>query len=144
MARGINNNNPGNIRKNISIKWLGQSKEQPDKDFVTFDAMHYGVRACAILLINYQKKYKLNTISSIMTRYAPSCENPTVNYVKFVSDKLGVKPTDEITINRDNIKEMLLAIFKFENGKEFNDLQSLETGINMAFIYADKKENQNA
>ena len=120
------------LPKNISIKWIGQSREQNDKDFVVFDSMFYGVRACAILLINYQKKYGLNTVQSIMTRYAPNCENPTQNYVKFVSDKLNVKPDDEIVINKEVLKIMLPAIFKFENGQEFKDDMSLETGINMA------------
>lgn len=140
MARGINNNNPGNIRKNSSIKWLGQSKNQTDKDFIVFDSMVYGVRACAIILFNYQKKYKLDTIRSIMTRYAPTCENPTANYVKFVSDKLNVKPDEEIKINSDVLNIMLPAIFKFENGQEFTDLTSLKTGINMANIYINKQE----
>ena len=140
MARGINNNNPGNIRKNPNIKWLGQSKNQTDKDFIVFDSMIYGVRACAIILFNYQKKYKLDTIRSIMTRYAPTCENPTANYVKFVSDKLNVKPDDKIKIDSDVLKVMLPAIFKFENGQDFTDLTSLNTGINMANIYINKQE----
>lgn len=143
MARGINNNNPGNIRKNPNIKWLGQSKEQKDKDFIVFDSMIYGVRACAIILFNYQKKYKLDTVKSIMTRYAPTCENPTANYVKFVSDKLGVDVDEKISINKNVLEVILPAIFKFENGQEFTDKSSLETGINMALVYINKQEVNN-
>ena len=136
MARGLNNNNPGNIRKN-NINWLGKSLEQKDESFVVFDSMIYGIRACALIILNYG----LDTVRSIMTRYAPECENPTANYVKFVSDKLNVEPDDKIEIDKCVLLQMLPAIFKFENGEDFKDKTSLETGVNMALVYFNRRKN---
>jgi len=45
VARGIRNNNPGNIR--IGINWLGRVIPGKDVSFVEFRTMPYGVRALA-------------------------------------------------------------------------------------------------
>ena len=50
-ARGIRNNNPGNIRKDGSV-WRGEVAG-PDKSFKTFETMAWGIRAiyhCSIII----------------------------------------------------------------------------------------------
>ncbi|OAT47143.1 structural protein [Proteus hauseri ATCC 700826] len=87
-ARGERNNNPGNIRH--GSQWQGLSPQQTDKDFCQFISPEYGISAIYKLLQTYQKKYKLNTVASIINRYAPPNENNTVDYINRVAKDLGV------------------------------------------------------
>lgn len=80
IPRGIRNNNPGNIEKGAS-KWQGLAGNQSDSRFATFTDATWGIRALAVLLINYQDKYGLNTIEGIINRWAPPVENKTSAYV---------------------------------------------------------------
>ena len=68
IARGERNNNPGNIRH--GAKWQGLASTQTDKDFCQFISPEYGIRAIYKLIQTYQKKYGLNTIKTIIYRYA--------------------------------------------------------------------------
>ena len=63
VARGIRNNNPGNIR--LGINWLGRVVPGKDLSFVEFKSMPYGVRALYIDLINKHKS-GLRTIRDIV------------------------------------------------------------------------------
>ena len=74
VARGIRNNNPGNIRK--GIKWLGRVEPGKDASFVEFQSMPYGIRALYVDLIN-KHKGGLRTVRDIIYRYAPPSENLT-------------------------------------------------------------------
>lgn len=83
IKRGIRNNNPGNIRRNC-IKWRGMRSEQTDSLFVQFTNMSYGIRALIKVLYSYYYKYNKHSIKDIIARYAPSNENNTENYIKYV------------------------------------------------------------
>jgi len=132
MSRGYRNNNPSNIKKN-NIEWEGLSDVQDDDVFYKFTDIVYGIRAFFVILFNYNKLYKLDTIRKILNRFAPSCENPTSNYVDFVCDKVGIG-ADEIFdfTNKDNMLKLAQAIFTFENGEAYNDIDSLKRGLSMA------------
>ena len=123
LPRGIRNNNPGNIRLS-KIKWQGQKiTEQSDESFVQFTAAVYGLRALMKLLLTYYFKYGLDTVESIINRYAPPYENATDNYIYHVSKVLGVKQTEKINVATP---EMLIkftkAIVHHENGKPPRDM----------------------
>lgn len=95
IARGERNNNPGNIRH--GAKWQGLASTQTDKDFCQFISPEYGIRAIYKLIQTYQNKYGLNTIKSIIYRYAPPNENNTLGYIERVSKEIGIesnKPID--------------------------------------------------
>lgn len=100
--RGIRNNNPLNIR--IGNVWLGEVKENTDGEFEQFTSMKYGLRAAIVLLRRYICHYRLNTISSIISRWAPCSENNTRLYIDFVSKRVEISPNcpidfyDKITI----------------------------------------------
>lgn len=113
-ARGLRNNNPGNIRKGTS-QWQGMSPQQTDSAFVQFVSPVYGIRALAVLLKNYSKRYGLNTVEEIISRYAPPNENITGSYVRAVSDAIGVSPRQEINVTA-NLPRLIAAITKHENG----------------------------
>ncbi|WP_235376222.1 structural protein [Proteus faecis] len=95
-ARGERNNNPGNIRH--GSKWQGLSAQQTDKDFCQFVSPEYGIRAIYKLLQTYQKKYELNTVESIIDRYAPPNENNTVGYINRAAKDIGVSVNEPINV----------------------------------------------
>ncbi len=113
MTRGLRNNNPGNIRKNIT-KWLGLADQQTDPDFFQFTSPEYGIRAIAVTLNTYITKYGLNTIRGIISRWAPPSENDTDAYIAAVSKEAGVGPDDVLT--DDNLPDVVKGIIHHENG----------------------------
>lgn len=116
-ARGIRNNNPGNIRRS-GVVWLGQSSVQLDKDFVTFDTPLAGARALSRLLKTYYHNHGLKTVNQIISRYAPSIENDTSSYVKSVAKRLAIHP-DMAMVSDDFTKKLpklVQAIIVHENG----------------------------
>ncbi len=96
-ARGERNNNPGNIRH--GSKWQGLSAQQTDKDFCQFVSPEYGIRAIYKLLQTYQKKYELNTVESIIDRYAPPNENNTTGYINRAAKDIGVSVSEPINVS---------------------------------------------
>lgn len=96
-ARGERNNNPGNIRH--GSKWQGLSAQQTDKDFCQFISPEYGIRAIYKLLQTYQKKYELNTVESIIDRYAPPNENNTAGYINRAAKDIGVSVNEPINVS---------------------------------------------
>lgn len=115
VPRGIRNNNPGNIRHGASI-WKGLRAEQTDPEFCQFIQPIFGLRALAILLQVYAKRYGLDTVSEILSRYAPPGENNTRAYVKAVSKELDKGPDDELDM-RDPVvvTHLMKAIIRHEN-----------------------------
>jgi len=130
MARGIKNNNPGNIRHGGS-RWQGMSDIQNDSDYVQFDDPVYGIRALAKLLKNYQSRYGLKTINEIINRWAPPSENITTAYVANVARIVGVDKDAEINV-ADHIVSMVKAIITHENGQQPYTAEQISTGIGMA------------
>lgn len=129
-ARGLRNNNPGNIRHGSS-RWQGMNPVQTDKDFVQFTNPIYGIRAIAKLLNNYQNRYGLNTIEEIISRWAPPSENITGAYVANVANKAGVSSRKQILID-DYMFPIVKTIIEHENGSNpYSDAQIME-GIRLA------------
>lgn len=117
MARGYNNFNPGNIRRSIVV-YKGE-RESSDCSFKQFTSMAYGFRALFVLLRTYEVIYHLNTLQSMLNRYAPPTENDTTSYVAFVSGRTRI--ADISTIDTLNAKQMIpiaTAIARMENGSE--------------------------
>lgn len=122
-VRNVRNNNPGNIDRN-KTSWEGMSADQTgDSRFVVFDSPEMGVRAMGKVLTTYQKTHKLNTISGIISRWAPPIENDTATYIKNISKELGVKPNAPIDLIKDRSKmeQLIFSIIKQEGGKEATD-----------------------
>ncbi|MDS0789221.1 structural protein [Proteus vulgaris] len=115
IARGERNNNPGNIRH--GSKWQGLSVEQTDKDFCQFISPEYGIRAIYKLLQTYQKKYGLNTIKTIINRYAPPNENNTIDYINRASKEIGIGIDTPINTQLKNVTiPLAIAIVNIELG----------------------------
>ena len=115
VARGIRNNNPGNIR--IGINWLGRVIPGKDLSFIEFRTMPFGVRALYIDLINKHKS-GLRTIRDIVYRYAPPSENLTDAYVAAVAQSMKVGASTPFAPTIKNFNAFAKAIVKHENGKD--------------------------
>lgn len=92
--RGIRNNNPGNIRR--GGHWMGLSETQTDPDFCQFTSNMWGMRAMIIIIRTYVCRYNLRYVKDIISRWAPTNENNTAAYVKFVETYMktaGSNPT---------------------------------------------------
>ena len=116
LPRGLRNHNPLNIRHS-SAKWQGMSTVQSDKSFVTFVSNAYGYRAGFKTIQTYMKKYNLQTITSIITRWAPVSENNTKAYINTVSQRSGIDANTKLymTCKEDMVKVMMAMSF-VENG----------------------------
>lgn len=112
--RGIRNNNPCNIRTTTPA-FIGSLRN--DGGFIVFTDIAFGFRAFFKLLVTYRQKYNVVKLYDIVCRYAPDFENKTDSYVKFVSRKLDIAPTDEVTTDR--YMELALCIALYENGYEY-------------------------
>lgn len=128
--RGIRNNNPLNIR--IGNTWLGERQNPTDPAFEEFVTMAYGYRAAFCILRRYIRRYKKNTISSIISTWAPANENNTQKYIDFVSSKLGINP--DVTINYEDEETMtkLVAAMQIMECGVPADMSSVIRGYKMA------------
>ena len=118
ISRGYKNCNAGNIRIN-SDKFLGEIIPSGDKEFKRFESMAYGYRAMFVILRNYQRNYKLDTIRKMISRWAPENENDTLAYVMTVSSRSGISPDDPVSAdNREMMIRIVAAMSFVENGVE--------------------------
>lgn len=114
--RGLRNNNPLNIRKGNS--WQGERHPQSDPAFEEFETLELGLRAGFIIIFNYLKKRPpINTVSAIISRWAPANENDTQAYIDNVC-KFGIlKPYDKIEkTNKNRVCRLVWAMCRQECG----------------------------
>lgn len=115
IARGIRNNNPGNIRH--GSPWQGMAAVQSDPAFIQFESMPYGVRAMVLLLRTYSRRYGLNTPAGIISRWAPPSENATGAYALAVARALGVSINTPLDVEDPaTVAALVRAIARHENG----------------------------
>jgi len=135
-TRSDRNNNPLNIKASNN-NWQG--KGEPNGGFETFSNPEYGVRAGAKNLYTYNERDGLNTVSEIITKWAPPSENNTDNYIEFVANKMGVGANDDLGSLRDNpelTQELITAMADLEgasvgpNGKYTDEV--IANGIALA------------
>ncbi|MDH2394333.1 hypothetical protein QDQ39_00750 [Providencia rettgeri] len=134
-ARGLRNNNPGNIEFSKENNWVGQLGS--DGRFVKFATPEHGIRALGKNLLSYARQGYV-TPEQIITRWAPPGKidkNDTEAYIKFVSEYIGVDrdvPLDLTDLN--TLTKMTMAIITQENKGHKIDYTSeqISNGINSA------------
>lgn len=115
--RGIRNNNPGNLRWGIGWNGLVPEAERTDPDFCQFTSAHFGLRALAMNLHNYQRRHGLKTVREMITRWAPPSENDTESYIRAVAEYMHVSANQDIdTSHVFMLLHMVRAIVMHENG----------------------------
>ncbi len=93
--------------------------EVPSNDtaFKSFETMAWGYRAMFVLLYTYQRRYGLNTVETLLARYAPANENNTAAYVASVVKQSGVAPDELVnTLQGDTMIPIVAAMSRVENG----------------------------
>lgn len=144
-ARGVRNNNPGNIRKSKDV-WVGQTGN--DGAFVTFATPAHGIRATGRNLLSYARQGYV-TPEQIITRWAPpEDDNDTDGYIKFVSEYLNVPRDTRLDLTDLNtLTRLSMAIMIKENGQsEFDKIagDDISNGIQAALGLVDLPQSEQA
>lgn len=134
LARGLRNNNPGNIKKSGDA-WRGTDHAATEREstFVVFTSPVWGIRAMARLLNGYYNRHGLETVRGIISRWAPAgSENPHhANYVAHVARAVGVSPDARLSIP-SAYSRMIPAMIEFENGSNPYPPSLIQEGISLA------------
>lgn len=100
-------NNPGNLRLPGS-----------NFGFQQFASPDAGVRKMAWQLRTFQERDKLDTLSSIISRYAPKSENDTAAYIKDVAQKTGFGATQHLDLrDSDTMSKVIAAMISHEQSR---------------------------
>jgi len=151
---GVRLNNPGNLEWNPANKWQGMiprersmyasSGTKQQKRFCQFESPVWGIRAMAALLINYQDKYGIRTVSAAINRWAPQNENNTGAYISAVQQVVGAELVD--MHDYKYLRPLVEAIIKHENGvgplKNANtwyDADTIDEGLRLAGVRPSQK-----
>ncbi len=128
LPLGLRQRNPGNIRPGAGF--IGESGA--DGGYATFGSDDEGLRAIQRLLMTYGDKYDIKTLRQLANRYAPpSDNNPTGNYIDFLSDKTGIGPDDEINLAESG-SSIIPAIVGFEQGQQPYSQAQIDRAIRAA------------
>ena len=143
-ARGVRNNNPGNIDFNPRNDWVGQLGLELGAGkprFARFDSPENGIRALGKLLIAYRGKdgmpgvggKGIDTVLETINRWAPSNENDTKAYALAVAKRLGVRTTDPINIkDPSTLRVFVESIIIHENGGNPYKAEVIDEGVRRA------------
>lgn len=113
IARGLRNNNPGNLRFIARSPWNGQVSDDGE-GYGVYSTMALGVRAAGKQLLKYSRS-GLNTVRQIIPTWAPTSENDTEAYVRAVSSALNVAADQRIDVDAQ-LEQLAEAIFRHEVG----------------------------
>lgn len=130
-ARGLRNNNPGNIEASDKNPWEGQIGS--DGRFAKFETPEHGIRALGKNLLTYYQKHGLDTVGEIITRWAPPKENKTDAYIKAICDQLGVAADQQIDVtNPRTLAALCAGIVNHENGSQPYTDEQIGSGVSAA------------
>lgn len=127
-ARGIRNNNPGNIRP--GQHFLGEVGDDGE-NYAVFDTPEHGIRAMAVDLLSKYEKRGLVTIRAIITRYAPPEDNnDTAAYIAAVSRATGFDADAWLHLRDGTVLHaMVESIIRHENGIRQNEAMPYTDGV---------------
>lgn len=112
-ARGDRNNNPGNL--NFARQNGAHLESGPGARFAAFDTMAEGVAALAVQLKLYASR-GIDTISSIVKKYAPAADNNNVGaYIAALTKATGKGADDKLDLNdTGTLSALMKGIVKHE------------------------------
>jgi hypothetical protein len=119
LARGLRNDNPGNIEDgSFARAQPGYTGPEPKGRFATFDTPEDGLNAASTLIGRYAKA-GINTVSGIVSKWAPSSDgNNVAHYSDFVARSLGVDPTQPLDLSNPRMRQAVAtAMSEYENGQ---------------------------
>ncbi|EPT5086694.1 hypothetical protein ACVUCS_003639 [Salmonella enterica subsp. enterica] len=130
-ARGIRNNNPGNLN---FVGQAGASLEDgPNGRFAVFPTMISGIAALDKQLSLYMKRGK-DTIDSIVKTYAPGSDhNNVAAYERYLSDVMHIGINQKIDpTSGSQMLSLIRGIIGMENGQQGNLISSSDILAAMA------------
>lgn len=130
-ARGLRNNNPGNIEASSANPWEGQTGS--DGRFATFESPEHGIRALGKNLLSYQRQ-GIDTVSEVVNRWAPASDgNDTNSYISALCKNLGVGANDQLDMtNPSTLAALCAGIVNHENGNQPYSEEQINTGVSAA------------
>ncbi|EPH7550437.1 transglycosylase [Escherichia coli] len=122
--RNYRNNNLGNL---VFANQEGAALEAPnakgEQRFARFNTPEEGIRALANQVSSYYNGtsaaagyQKLQTVSSIISKWAPPNENNTNQYIDNVSKYLGVSPNEKIDVSNPEVMTQLVRAIATKEG----------------------------
>lgn len=113
-ARGIRNNNPGNIEYGRFTRRRGATGS--DGRFARFQAPEQGIGAIYALQRAYENE-GLSTVYQRISRWAPPGENDTLAYATAVANAMGIGINDPFSISDPRLGPAFVgAVIQHENG----------------------------
>jgi hypothetical protein len=79
--------------------------------------MIWGCRALGTDLSNKYLK-GLNTVTKIISQYAPPSENNTIAYINAVANSIGVSATAPLNWTKELLAKFMRAVIMHENGSQ--------------------------
>lgn len=144
-SRADRNSNPGNLKAPAGT-WVRSAPGfvgVDDGGFAQFDTPANGLAAMATQLNRYREGTQatggkpVKTVEGIVGTWSPTNDTKnapgsTTNYAKYVADKLGLKPGDEVPA--DKMPAMAQAMYEFESGNKGNVAASLTDAAKRATL----------
>lgn len=129
---GFNANNPLNITRS-SDKWVGAAPAD-DSDWARFTTPEAGIRAAVKVMQTYKKRYGIDTITKLISRWDPSRHDPVPQYIANVAKATGIDPNAKIDLSdRQTVGKLVRAMMKQEiGGVPYSDAV-IDAGISAGF-----------
>lgn len=127
-ARGIRNNNPGNIEYGPFAKSMGATGS--DGRFAVFPTAEQGIAAITALQQRYENSGR-ESVAERIERWAPASENgpATRSYINAVARAMGVDPNASFSINDQTLgPAFIAAMIAYENGRQPYTQQQIAGG----------------
>jgi hypothetical protein len=118
MPRGLTDNNPGDLTPPPSGSWNGQVGL--DGPFCIFSDTVLGLRALAMDIANNIIGDGNNTITLLITKYAPPFQNDTAAYISSVAGDTGLDPNSAIPQTQAVLASLMRAIANKELGPNWS------------------------
>lgn len=126
VARGIRNNNPGNIEYGAFARRMGATGS--DGRFAVFPTPEHGLNAMASLLRSYAAG-GVGSLKGIISKWAPASENNVAAYVGSVGKSMGgVGPDADLNVGRDHraLSALMAGMIRHETGSQPYSYSQLE------------------
>lgn len=117
-ARGIRNNNPGNIEYGPWARAHGATGS--DGRFAMFATPEDGIAAIYALQGVYENQHNLSSIQDRISRWAPSADNNNVSaYVNAIKNTMGIGADEPFSIFDPTLgPRFISAMIRHENGRQ--------------------------
>lgn len=130
--------NPLNIRRSTHFMWAGQTGET--RGFCDFEDVAMCRRAGAYLLMRAYRKAGCKQVSTVINRWAPTCENDTKRYIDYVCKRTGFHPHTQLCFDSD-YASVLAAMEIFEQGIELPKRETYFATAKASYLYIIEKFN---